>query len=155
MSWSVWRVTRLIWSWSTVPCGGGGDTHMLKHLGLRGSYQKSIEPKHPWVPFHYKKKKKKKKKERKSLQDGTNSQKLWKTCKILGGGYSNYFLTKCEARGLKPLPISKDFSHSKTGWIDGFLEFFANWDPFVRVFLSQKRPILPFFSQILWNGTLL
>ena len=28
-------------------------------------------------------------------------------------GYSNYFLTGCAARGLKPLPISKDFSSSK------------------------------------------
>ena len=31
------------------------------------------------------------------------------------GGYSHYFLTECAARGLKPLPISKDFSPSKNG----------------------------------------
>ena len=29
------------------------------------------------------------------------------------GGNSDYFLTGCAARGLKPLPISKDFSPSK------------------------------------------
>ena len=49
------------------------------------------------------------------------------------------------ARGLKPLPISKDFSPSKNGWFDGFFEIFANRDPFLRVFLSQKRLILQFF----------
>ena len=32
-----------------------------------------------------------------------------------GGGYSNYFLMGCAARGLKPLPTSKDFSPSKNG----------------------------------------
>ena len=31
------------------------------------------------------------------------------------GGDSNYFLTGCAAPGLKPLPISKDFSPSKNG----------------------------------------
>ena len=35
--------------------------------------------------------------------------------KSRGGGYSNYFLTGCAARGLKPLPIFKDFSPSKNG----------------------------------------
>ena len=32
-----------------------------------------------------------------------------------GGRYSNHFLTECAAQGPKPLPISKDFSHSKNG----------------------------------------
>ena len=43
----------------------------------------------------------------------------WKT----PGGYSNYFLTGCAARGLKPLPISKDFSPSKNGWFACFSKF--------------------------------
>ena len=30
-----------------------------------------------------------------------------------GGGYSNYFLKECVGRAPKPLPMSKDFSHSK------------------------------------------
>ena len=41
------------------------------------------------------------------------------------GGYSNYFLTGRAARGLKPLPISKDFSPSKNGWFKAFLSKFA------------------------------
>ena len=68
------------------------------------------------------------------------------------GGYSNYFLTECAARGLKPLPISKDFFHSKNGWIDSFFEIFANGDPFLRVFLPQKRQILQFFRKFLEMG---
>ena len=39
-------------------------------------------------------------------------------------GYSNYFLTGCAAWGLKPLPISKDFSPSKKQLIlKVFLQF--------------------------------
>ena len=63
-----------------------------------------------------------------------------------GGGNSNYFLTRCAARGLKPLPISKDFSPSKNGRFDGFFEIFANPDTFLRVFPPQKRLILQFFK---------
>ena len=61
---------------------------------------------------------------------------------IPGGGvaYSNYFLTGCAARGLKPLPISKDFSPSKNGWFKAvFFEIFANRDPFLRVFLRPQN----------------
>ena len=71
------------------------------------------------------------------------------------GGYSNYFLTECVAWGLKPLPISKDFSHSKK-WLN--IQFFRNFHksrPISKAFLLQKWLILPFFLQILWNGTLL
>ena len=64
---------------------------------------------------------------------------------IRPGGYSNYFLTECAARGTKPLPMSKDFSHSKNGWLDSFFEIFANRDPFLRGFLPQKRLILQVF----------
>ena len=61
------------------------------------------------------------------------------------GGYSNYFLTECAARGLKRLPISKDFSHSKNGWIDSFFEIFANQDPFLRVFYLKNGWFYNFF----------
>ena len=38
-----------------------------------------------------------------------------------GGGYSNYFLMGCAARGMKPLPISKDFLPQKTPDLNGTL----------------------------------
>ena len=42
----------------------------------------------------------------------THSSIFWGTPMMAfhpeGGGYSNYFLTGCAVRGLKPLPISKD-----------------------------------------------
>ena len=66
------------------------------------------------------------------------------SCKA-GGGYSNYFLMGCAARGLKSLPISKDFSPSKNGWYVGFFEIIANGNAFLRVFLPQKQLILHFF----------
>ena len=44
-----------------------------------------------------------------------------------GGGYSNYFWRGCATRGLKPLLI-----------LTFFAEIFANWDPFLRVFLPQN-----------------
>ena len=46
---------------------------------------------------------------------------------------------RCVARG-KPLPISKDFSPSKSGWFYFFFFFwnFANRNPFLRVFLPQN-----------------
>ena len=67
----------------------------------------------------------------------------WKTRG--GGGYSNYFLMGCAARGLKPLPISKDFSPSKNGWFKAFFRIFANRDPFLRVFLPQNGWFYHFF----------
>ena len=63
-----------------------------------------------------------------------------------GVGYSNYFLTGCAARGLKPLPISKDFSPSKNGWFKAFFEIFANRDPFLRIFLPQNGWFYNFFA---------
>ena len=82
-----------------------------------------------------------------------------------GGGYSNYFLTGCAARGLKPLPISKDFFPSKKGWFKAFFRnfrksgpiskvfhlkmadftiffaIFAKWDPLLRIFLPTMGPM--------------
>ena len=62
------------------------------------------------------------------------------------GGYSNYFLTGCAARGLKPLPISKDFFPQKTADLKLFFEIFANRDPFLRVFLPQNGWFYHFFT---------
>ena len=62
------------------------------------------------------------------------------------GGYSNYFLMGCAARGLQPLPISKDFSPSKNGWFYVFFEIFVNWDPFLRVFLPKNGWFYHFFA---------
>ena len=71
------------------------------------------------------------------------------------GGYSNYFLTGCAAWGLKPLPISKDFSPSKNGWFKAFFEIFANRDPFLRVFLPQNGWFYHFFAIFAkWNPLL-
>ena len=42
----------------------------------------------------------------------------------------------------KPNPYLRDFSPSKNGWFYCFFEIFANWHPFLRVFLPQIRPIL-------------
>ena len=72
------------------------------------------------------------------------------------GGYLIYFLTGCAARGLKPLPISKDFSCSKNGWIDTvFFRNFRKSRPISKGF-SASKPAADFtnFSEILWNGTL-
>ena len=63
-----------------------------------------------------------------------------------GGGYSNYLLTGCAAQGLKPLPISKDFSPSKNSWFNGFFEIFANQDPFLRVFYLKMGWFYNFFA---------
>ena len=84
--------------------------------------------------------------------DEKSDDKLW-------GGYSNYFWRGCAARGLKPLPIPKDFLPQKRAdltclfvclfvcflFFVFFFEIFANRDPFLRVFIPQKRLILPFF----------
>ena len=69
------------------------------------------------------------------------------------GGYSNYFLMGCAARGLKPIPISKDFSLSKKRLIlRFFFEIFINWDPFLRGFLPQKWLILQFYHNFCEMG---
>ena len=70
-----------------------------------------------------------------------------------GGGYSNYFSTECATWGPNPLRMSKDFFTQKTAdYTVFFFEFCANWDPFLRVFLPQKRLIFHFFRNFLWNG---
>ena len=45
-------------------------------------------------------------------------------------GVLNYFLTRLWGRAevWKPLPTSKDFSHSKKGWLDSFFKIFSNQD---------------------------
>ena len=57
------------------------------------------------------------------------------------GGYVAWvwysFLTECAARGLKPLPISMDFSPSKMADMTIFKKF-ANRDPFLRVFCLKN-----------------
>ena len=71
-----------------------------------------------------------------------------------GGGCSNHFLMGCAVRGLKPLPISKDFSPSKTADLtvfpravhisEGFstskmadFSIFMKWDPVLKDFLTK------------------
>ena len=68
-----------------------------------------------------------------------------------GGGVTQIIVQRgVRLQGLKPLPISKDFSP----WL--FFEIFTNSDPFLRVFLPRKRLILPIFmkwdplSRIFW-----
>ena len=70
------------------------------------------------------------------------------------GGYSNYFLTECAARGPKPLPMSKDFSHS-TRLIRQFFRYFFKSRPISKGFSTSKTADFTIFSQFLWNGTLL
>ena len=74
-----------------------------------------------------------------------------------GGGFSNYFLTECAARGLPPLPISKDFVFTKK-WMN--IHFFRNFRKsrpiskrFIYLFFTLKMTDFTIFSQILWNGT--
>ena len=88
-------------------------------------------------------------------------------------GYSNYFLTGCGARGLKPLPISRDFSPQKTADVPFFFFFnfrkisllkkrlmflffffliFANRDLFLRVFLPQSGRFLQLFCNFCEMG---
>ena len=55
-----------------------------------------------------------------------------------GRGNQIIFWWWCEAQGLKPLPISKDFYPLKNGWFDCFFKIFTNRDPFLRVFLPQN-----------------
>ena len=70
-------------------------------------------------------------------------------------GYSNYFSTECAVRGPKPLPMSKDFSHSKNGWLDSFSIFFCKLRPISKGFSASKTNDFTFFSQFSWNGTFL
>ena len=58
----------------------------------------------------------------------------------MGGGTQ-----MCVARGLKPQPISKDFSQNKP-WFDHFFNFFCKLGPISKGFLPQKWLILQFFA---------
>ena len=64
------------------------------------------------------------------------------------GGYSNYFLTGYAARGLKPLPISKDFSSSKNGWFNGFFRNFCKSGPISKGFSTSKMADFTIFFAI-------
>ena len=94
-----------------------------------------------------------------------------------GEGTRIIFLTECVARGPKPLPISKDFSYSKNGWLDSFFFSFRNfcklrpiykgfsasktadftifggifvkWDPPLRIFLTKMEPM---FKDFWWKS---
>ena len=74
-----------------------------------------------------------------------------------GGGFSNYFLTECAARGLPPLPISKDFVFTKKWMNRHFFRNFRKSRPiskrFIYLFFTLKMTDFTIFSQILWNGT--
>ena len=62
---------------------------------------------------------------------------------------TNYFLTECAARGPKPLPMSKDFSHSKNDWLDiFFLLNFRKSRPVSKGFLPQKRLIWQYLCEM-------
>ena len=126
-----------------LQCPGRGS-----HVKAYWFYQKSFGPRHPWVPFQFKKKKKE------SFLDGHNSQKLGKLVKSQGWGTQTIFWRSVRPEVWNPYPI-KDFSHSKNGWLDSFLEIFANWDHFLRVFLPQKWLILILFANFVkWDHPL-
>ena len=77
-----------------------------------------------------------------AVKDGNNrNQHISKLLQIDisrgGGGCSNHFLTGCVARGLKFLPISKDFSPSKNDWFDDFFRNFRNSGPILSFFFLR------------------
>ena len=51
----------------------------------------------------------------------------------------------------KPLSISKDLLPHKTADLTVFKEIFANWDPFLRVFLPQKMSDFTIFFGNSWE----
>ena len=63
------------------------------------------------------------------------------------GGYANYFLMGCVARGLKPLPISKDFSPSKNGWFLGFFQNFRKLGSISKGFSTSKMADFTIFHK--------
>ena len=69
-----------------------------------------------------------------------------------GGGTQIIFWQGCAARGLKPLPISKNFSPSKTADLTTFFEIFANRDPFLRVFYLKNSWFFNFFCSFCKMG---
>ena len=71
--------------------------------------------------------------------------KVKRVSKPLGGGYSNYFLTECAARGLKPLSIFKDFSRSKKRLNRHFFRNFRKSRPISKGFSASKTADFRFF----------
>ena len=65
-----------------------------------------------------------------------------------GWGTQIIFLQGCAPRGLKPLPISKDFSPSKIDWFDGFFKIFCK----LGLPVPQKWPILQIFHNFCEMG---
>ena len=150
-----------------------GDTHMLKHTGILPKILGALTS---MGSISVKKKQKKKTKQKQKnpyrtvpfldeiytsqVQIHKNWEKLVKSGG--GGGYTNYFLMECVWPEVwNPNPYLRIFLTQKTKQnetkqkqktkqtkkgIDSFLEIFANWDPFVIVFLPQKRLTLQFFA---------
>ena len=79
-----------------------------------------------------------------SLIIGTQIDHGWEKCSILsflpGGVLKLFFDGGVRPEVWNPNPYLRIFSPSKNGWIDGgfFPKFFANQDPFLRVFLPQN-----------------
>ena len=66
----------------------------------------------------------------------------------LSWGVLKLFLSECVARGLKPLPISKDFSHSNNDWLDNFLQNFHKWWEIFKGFSASKTADFTFLFAI-------
>ena len=77
------------------------------------------------------------------------SKSLFRGQILSPGGYSNYFVMECAARGPKPLPISKDFSHSKKPLIRQFFRNFHKLTPIsTKGFSASKTANFTIFQQI-------
>ena len=69
-------------------------------------------------------------------------------------GYSNLFFTGCAMQGLKPLPMSKDFStRKKKAGSTVFSWFLQIGTHFYEFFNLKKDWFYYFLLQFLWNRT--
>ena len=68
-----------------------------------------------------------------------------------GGGELELFLDGVAARGLEPLPISKDFSPSKNGWFYGFQNFRKS-GPISKGFSTSKMADFTIFCNFCEMG---
>ena len=64
-----------------------------------------------------------------------------------GGGTRIIFWRSVRPEVWNTYPYLRIFLTQKNDWIDSFFEIFANRDPFLRVFLPEKRLILAFFRK--------
>ena len=66
-------------------------------------------------------------------------------CRLRGWGWGRgtqiIFWWGCATRGLKLLPIFKDFSTSKTADFTIFFAIFMKWDPLLRIVLTKMGPM--------------